>query len=111
MAYGLTVPIELCAEGEANALVAQAVMRALPQWFELEEGLVDLVEAARKSPTFIATVDGGDVGFLTLKPQTPYAAEIIAMGVLPNWHRQGIGRALVEEACRSAWNQGMRLCR
>jgi ribosomal protein S18 acetylase RimI-like enzyme len=31
------------------------------------------------------------------------------MGVLPNWQRQGIVRALVEEACRSALKQGVRL--
>jgi GNAT superfamily N-acetyltransferase len=84
-------------------------MRALPQWFELEGGLLELVEAARTSPTFIATEEGGDVGFLTLKPQMPYAAEITAMGVLPSWHRRGIGRALVEEACCSALKQGVRL--
>jgi GNAT superfamily N-acetyltransferase len=103
------LPIKLRAEGEANAVVAEAVMRALPQWFELEGGLLELVEAARTSPTFIATEEGADVGFLTLKRQTPRAAEIIAMGVLPNWHRRGIGRALVEEACRSALRQGLRL--
>lgn len=69
-------------------------MRALPQWFELEGGLLELVEAARTSPTFVATESGADVGFLTLKAQTRQAAEITAMGVLPNWHRHGIGRSV-----------------
>jgi len=31
------------------------------------------------------------------------------MEVLPDWHRRGIGRALVEEACRFALDQGVRL--
>ena len=51
-------------------------MRALPQWFELEGGLLELVEAARTSPTLIAAEEGADVGFLTLKAQTRQAAEI-----------------------------------
>jgi GNAT superfamily N-acetyltransferase len=100
------LPIELRASGDANAAVAEAVMRALPQWFELEGGLLELVEAARTAPTFIATEEGADVGFLTLKAQTRQAAEITAMGVLPNWHRHGIGRALVEEACRFESDRG-----
>jgi GNAT superfamily N-acetyltransferase len=103
------LPIELRADGEANAAVAETVMRALPQWFELEGGLLELVEAARTSPTLIATEEGADVGFLTLKAQTRQAAEITAMGVLPNWHRHGIGRALVGEAFLLARNQGARL--
>jgi GNAT superfamily N-acetyltransferase len=98
--------IELRANGDANAAVAEAVMRALPHWFELEGALLELVEAARASPTFIATEEGGEVGFLTLKAQTRQAAEITAMGVLPSWHRHGIGRALVEEACRFAGDRG-----
>ena len=67
------------------------------------------MEAARTSPTLIATEEGADVGFLTLKVQTRQAAEITAMGVLPNWHRHGIGRALVGEAFLFARNQGARL--
>jgi hypothetical protein len=59
---------------------------ALPDWFELEEPLIELVEFARMSPTFIATESSAVVAFLTVKPQTPQAAEIIASGfcaVLP----------------------------
>lgn len=49
------------------------------------------------------------MGFATVKPRTPQAAEIIAMGVLPEWQGCGIGRALVEEASRFALTQGARL--
>ena len=66
-------------------------------------------EAARTCPTFVATNESDDIGFLTLRFQTHEAAEITAMGVLPEWHRRGIGRALVEEACRFALDQGVRL--
>jgi GNAT superfamily N-acetyltransferase len=104
----LRLPIELRANGDANAAEAEAVLRALPDWFELEGALLELVQAARTSPTFIATEEGGDVGFLTLSSRTQEAAEITAMGVLPEWHRRGIGRALVEEACQFALDQGAR---
>ena len=103
------MPIELRANGDANAAVAEAVLRALPDWFELEGALLELVEAARTCPTLIATEEGADVGFLTIKAQTRQAAEITAMGVLPEWHRRGVGRMLVEEACVFARNQRARL--
>lgn len=38
------------------------------------------------------------VGFLALTTHNPYTAEIHVMGVLPEWHHQGIGTALVERA-------------
>lgn len=101
--------IALAKDGDHASRVAEAVMRALPQWFGLEEPLRAYVEAARVLPTLVATVDGVDVGFLTIKEQTPEAAEILAMGVLPHCHRRGLGRGLVEEACRLTVSQDRHL--
>ena len=84
-------------------------MRALPQLFGLEEPLLAYVEAARELPTLIASDGGQEVGFLTLKPHTPDAAEILAMGVLPDRHRRGLGRRLVEQASALTTSQGGRL--
>lgn len=109
MAYVFSLPVELSTDADASFAAAEMVMRALPQWFELEEPLVEFAEAARTSPTFIAREEAGVVGFLTLKRQTPRAAEILAMGVLPKRHRQGLGRELVEAACAFALGQGARL--
>jgi N-acetylglutamate synthase-like GNAT family acetyltransferase len=101
--------VEFCDKADESAVAAEMVMRALPQWFELEAPLRDLIETARTSPTFIAKNDSGVVGFLTVERRTPQAAEITAMGVLPRWHRHGIGRNLVAEASGFALSQGLRL--
>jgi GNAT superfamily N-acetyltransferase len=84
--------------GERNRSAAERVLRALPQWFELEEPILEYIAEAALLPTFIASSGGEDVGFLTLKPYAATAAEISAMGVLPELHRQGYGRALVAAA-------------
>ena len=73
-------------------------MRALPGWFGLEEPLLEYVDAARTLPTLIASEASRDVGFLTIKQHTAGSAEILAMGVLPDRHRRGVGRELVEAA-------------
>lgn len=101
--------VELSGDADRSRRVAEAVLRSLPRWFGLEEPLLAYVEEAASLPTFIATVDGSDVAFLTLKRHTPVAAEISAMGVLPDRHRQGVGRALVESATEAARAGGARL--
>jgi GNAT superfamily N-acetyltransferase len=84
-------------------------MRALPRWFGLEGPLRDYADAARRLPTLVAREGPACVGFLTLAQRTPEAAEILAMGVLPDRHRRGIGRRLVEAAAERAAAAGARL--
>jgi ribosomal protein S18 acetylase RimI-like enzyme len=84
-------------------------MRALPRWFALEEPLFGYVEAARRHPTLIAKEGAAGVGFLTFRQHTPDAAEIVAMGVLPDRHRRGIGRSLVVAATDRVAATGTRL--
>ena len=85
---------------------AEGILRALPDWFGIETALVDYARAADELPTFIAEEDERIVAFVTLKPTSAFAMELHVMGVLPAWHRQGIGRALVERAAVHARAEG-----
>ena len=38
------------------------------------------------------------MGLLTLVRHSPYSAEVYVMGVLPDFHRQGIGQSLLQYA-------------
>jgi GNAT superfamily N-acetyltransferase len=97
------------ADGTTAADVAGRVLRELPQWFGIEQSVEEYVAAARQLPTFVATFEGEDVGFLTLKKHTADGAEVLALGVLPHLHRRGIGRKLVEAAASFARDDGVRL--
>jgi ribosomal protein S18 acetylase RimI-like enzyme len=101
--------IEQSCNGERAARVAEAVMRALPEWFGLEQPLRQYVEAARTLPTLIASEATRDVGFLTIKRHSVGSAEILAMGVLPDRHGRGIGRELVAAAVSQVAADGTRL--
>lgn len=98
--------VELSTDSERSRFVADQVLRALPQWFGLEEPILNYVTEAARLPTFIASDPTGDLGFLTLKAYEGTAAEISAMGVLPNRHREGYGRALVAAAVGHARAEG-----
>lgn len=87
------------------AVVCEAIARALPRWFGIEEGLRELRHAAETQPGFVAAMAGEVIGFVTLEHHFPESWEITWMAVHPDHHRRGVGRRLVEaaiEACRAA---------
>lgn len=81
-----------------QACVCEPILRALPDWFGMEAGIVQYVKDIDHLPTFIARLGDQVIGFLTLKQHNPYAAEIYVMGVHPEWHRHGVGRLLMQHA-------------
>ncbi len=79
-----------------SAAECEAILRALPKWFGIEDAIVHYRREIEKNPTYIA-LDGEKIaGFLTVKHHNEYSAEIYVMGVLKEYHRRGIGRALVD---------------
>ncbi|HPH94833.1 MAG TPA: GNAT family N-acetyltransferase [Anaerolineaceae bacterium] len=84
-----------------KASLCEPVLRALPDWFGVEEAIVEYVGEIERRPTFLAFQEGSVMGFLTVKQHNLYAAEILVMGIKPEAHRLGMGRALVERA--EAW--------
>ena len=115
---GFSVRGPFLGQGEA----AERILRALPGWFGIEAALLDYVRAAEELDTLVAVVArpacGGQIrevrpdqviGFVTLRETSPDALELHVMGVLPSWHRRGIGRSLVERAASYARAEGYSL--
>ena len=81
-----------------RAQIARRVLEALPQWFGRPDAREHYIAAAERLD-MLAVRDGFEaVGFLTLLRHWRRAAEIHAMGVLPELHGQGLGRALIAAA-------------
>lgn len=76
-------------------LIAEDVLKRLPDWFGLPESTQTYIEDSGSMPFWAWKEDGNAQGFIALKETSPYAAEIYVMGVLPEKHRSGIGKALV----------------
>ena len=87
--------------------VCVAILHALPQWFGLEQSIINYGIDIGHMPTFVAKLDTTTLGFLTLKVHTPFAAEIWVMGVRPEHHRQGIGKALLAATEQYLQEQGV----
>lgn len=87
----------------------EPVLRALPGWFGIEEAVENYVKEIGGLPTFLAYAQeggeaGGALGFLTIKQHYPKSAEVLVMGIHPEAHRQGLGRALMQAA--EGWLRG-----
>jgi len=74
------------------------IMHALPAWFSPPED-IERKAVIHKDYPFIAAFDGDEpVGFVALKIHNEYTADMFNLGVLEPYHRQGVGRSLVEAA-------------
>ena len=78
--------------------IARRVLEALTDWFEVPETRENyIIESAEQ--VFFAAFDGDSpAGFLCLKETGRETVELAVMGILKEYHRQGIGRALFQQA-------------
>jgi GNAT superfamily N-acetyltransferase len=78
--------------------VCAEILATLPKWFGLPESNAGYIRDVERMPMFGAEENGRIEGFLALNQHTPHAIEIHVMGVRPERHRGGLGRALIERA-------------
>lgn len=71
------------------------VLALLPEWFGIAEANSHYEEAAESHPTTVASLDGNDVGLLTVKRHGPDSAEVFLLAVVPELHRRGVGSLLL----------------
>jgi N-acetylglutamate synthase-like GNAT family acetyltransferase len=88
----------------------ERILARLPQWFGIEESNRSYVAAAAHLPSWAAVDERGDVvGVCLVRRHTDVAAEIELLAVLPELHRQGVGRQLVDAVGEKMRTQGVRL--
>ena len=88
--------------------ICQAMLLQLPDWFGRADAIDAYVQRAATLPMLVAMAGRKAAGFLSLRHSAGQSAEIVVMAVRPEWHRQGIGRALIREAVALARRQAAR---
>jgi len=92
------IDVQLWEHASGSGAVCRKILAALPEWFGIEKAVEHYVEVAERSPTLIASLDGHDVGLMTVLSHSSYAAEVYLMAVLPAYHRRGPGRLFLGRA-------------
>ncbi|PKO19124.1 MAG: hypothetical protein CVU39_00810 [Chloroflexi bacterium HGW-Chloroflexi-10] len=87
--------------------VCSPILRALPDWFGIEEATRQYIEDTNTMPTWLAIDGDTTIGFLTVQMHFSQSAEIHVMGVLPAHHRSGAGRKLILAAEEYLCEQGV----
>ena len=86
--------------------ITRSILEALPDWFGIPEAREEYIEGSPDHIFFCAYDEDKPVGFLYIKETGKDTAELAVMGVLKEYHRQGIGRALFEHAKAAAREAG-----
>jgi GNAT superfamily N-acetyltransferase len=82
----------------SKGAICAEILASLPDWFGIPESNAAYKRDVEVLPMFVAEDAGRPQGFITLKRHTPFAFEIHVLGVRPELHRKGFGRALVARA-------------
>lgn len=82
--------------------ISEGILKSLPNWFGIPESTQEYINVSIYLPLFVAIDESKPIGFISIKENNKYTAEIYVMGVLPDYHKQGIGRALFNKVLQWA---------
>ena len=86
--------------------ITRDILEALPEWFGISEAREEYIRDSAGKSFFCAYEEDKPVGFLYLKQTGKDTVELAVMGVLKEYHRNGIGKMLFEKAKKTAWDSG-----
>ncbi len=85
-------------DSDEKRAIARTVLEDLMQWFEVEESREGYIHDCAGWSFLAAKDDDRIMGFLCLKETGHATVELAVMGVMKEYHRNGVGRELVEMA-------------
>lgn len=98
--------IRIIEESVDKQQISRKILEALPEWFGIPEAREQYIRDSAGQTFFAACRDGQPMGFLCLKETGNATVELAVMGVLKEYQRQGIGRALFLAAKEKAAKLG-----
>lgn len=92
-----------------KAAICSAILATLPDWFGIESSNAAYVRDVERMAMFAAFDNKEPIGVLSLDQHSPEVFENHVLGVQPQFHRQGLGRALMTRAEDYARSRAARL--
>ena len=86
--------------------IARNVLEALPGWFGIPEAREEYIEDSVGKPFYCARKNEKNIGFLYLKETGKDTVELAVIGVLKEFHHNGIGKVLFEYAKKEIQEKG-----
>lgn len=98
--------VERIRDAALKRTIARRILENLLDWFELDESREQYIRECSDWMFFAAKEQGDYAGFLCLKETGRQTVELAVMGVLREYHRNGLGSALFHEAKNAAAEEG-----
>lgn len=86
--------------------ISTSILESLPNWFGIPESTQEYINGSSNLPFFASINESKPIGFISIKENNKYTAEIYVMGVLSDYHKQGIGKSLFNMALQWAKEKG-----
>jgi ribosomal protein S18 acetylase RimI-like enzyme len=86
--------------------VSSEVLRSLKDWFGIEESIVAYINGCKSIPMYAIYENGKAIGFVSIKKHFQKSCELYVLGVLKEYHRQGLGKKLISFAENGAVDKG-----
>lgn len=83
---------------EERSKICDKILRSLPKWFGIESSIVDYVKDVAIMETWASYSNNELNGFISVNKHNTATAEIHVIGVSESFHKQGIGKLLIQEA-------------
>ena len=86
--------IRFISDENKKEYIASTILNQLPEWFGLPDSINEYISCSKEMPFWAYFEEEKPVGFIVLKETSKFAAEVYVMGVLKEYHRNGIGYQL-----------------
>lgn len=90
--------IEEIKDKQSKRHIARSILEALTDWFEITESREQYIRDCEEQIFVVAKEAEKDIGFICLKETGKDTVEVAVMGVLKEYHRNGIGKELIKAA-------------
>lgn len=85
-------------DSNKKSCYTREILEKLPKWFGNKQALDDYVEKVKSFPYWAALdTEKNCIGFFSVKIHYSHTGEIFVCGVIPEYHRNGIGKAIYKE--------------
>lgn len=86
--------------------ITRYVLESLPNWFGIPEAREEYIKDSVGNIYFCVYDNNHPIGFLYLKETSKDTVELVVMGILAKYHRNGIGKKLFRQAKEFACEKG-----
>lgn len=87
--------------------ISNLILRQLPEWFGIEQSIIEYVDGVHDTDFYVSYYNESPVGFISVKYNNNFTAEIYVIGILKEHHNRGIGKKLIHICEEELKNRNM----